>query len=175
MGLITVGLLMFRELSSHTPYLYVLACLVPLGSGMALTMSPMSTSIMSAVPARRAGAGSAMNDATRELGAALGVAVLGSVAASRYSSVLEQAVAGLSASARGNARSSLAGALHVAGQLHAGPSRGLIVDAQNAFIDGIHLAVTLGAVLTAAAAVITYRYLPREPAPEASLLAREPH
>ena len=47
-------------------------------------MSPMTASIMAAVPARRAGAGSAMNDATRELGAALGIAVLGSVAASRY-------------------------------------------------------------------------------------------
>jgi hypothetical protein len=60
----------------HTPYLYILASLLPFISGMALTMSPMTGSIMSAVPPRRAGAGSAMNDASRELGAALGVAVL---------------------------------------------------------------------------------------------------
>ena len=58
-------------------------------------MSPMTASIMSAVPARRAGAGSAMNDATRELGAALGIAVLGSVAASRYSSRPRPALHGL--------------------------------------------------------------------------------
>ena len=47
---------------------------------------------MSAVPESRAGAGSAMNDATRELGAALGVAVLGSIAASQYSSHLHDAL-----------------------------------------------------------------------------------
>ena len=54
-------------------------------AGFALAMSPMTASIMSAVPPRRAGAGSAMNDASRELGAALGVAVMGSLAASKYS------------------------------------------------------------------------------------------
>ena len=52
----------------------------------------MTASIMSAVPPRRAGAGSAMNDATRELGAALGVAVLGSVAASRYGAQIAPAL-----------------------------------------------------------------------------------
>ena len=62
---------------------------------MALAMSPMTAAIMSAVPARRAGAGSAMNDATRELGAALGVAVLGSIAASQYSSHLHHALGAL--------------------------------------------------------------------------------
>src|SRR5439155_1131502 len=82
--------------------------------GMALSMSPMTSAIMSAVPPRRAGAGSAMNDATRELGAALGVAVLGSLAASRYATSLEHALAGLSGSARATARASLAGALDVA-------------------------------------------------------------
>ena len=54
-------------------------------TGMALAMSPMTAAIMSAVPPRRAGAGSAMNDATRELGAALGIAVMGSIASSQYS------------------------------------------------------------------------------------------
>ena len=74
MGGVTVGLLMFRGLTPHTHYWYVLLSIVPLVTGMALSMSPMTASIMSAVPPRRAGAGSAMNDATRELGAALGIA-----------------------------------------------------------------------------------------------------
>src|SRR4051794_1455573 len=85
---ITVGMLMYRFIGPHTPYWYILISLVPLVSGMALSMSPMTASIMSAVPARRAGAGSAMNDATRELGAALGIALMGSLAASRYTSLL---------------------------------------------------------------------------------------
>ena len=72
-------------------------------TGIALSMSPMTASIMSAVPPRRAGAGSAMNDATRELGAALGIAVLGSVAASRYASSIAPALRGLSRSDQASA------------------------------------------------------------------------
>ena len=54
--------------------------------GMALTMTPMTTQLMAAVPRDRAGMGSATNDTTRELGGALGVAVLGSLLASQYTS-----------------------------------------------------------------------------------------
>ena len=75
---------MLATLGVHSAYAFMVICFIPLTGGIALTMSPMTASIMSAVPPRRAGAGSAMNDATRELGAALGIAVLGSVAASRY-------------------------------------------------------------------------------------------
>ena len=64
-----------------------------LAGGMALTMSPMTTQLMSAVPRDRAGIGSAMNDTTRELGGALGVAVLGSLVTSQYTSGLADAVA----------------------------------------------------------------------------------
>jgi hypothetical protein len=70
-----------RVTAVDTPYLVILGCLACCTSGFALAMSPMTAAIMSAVPQRRAGAGSAMNDASRELGAALGVAVMGSLAA----------------------------------------------------------------------------------------------
>ena len=77
--------LLFRGLdAAHVVRVRAWSASCPLTTGIALAMSPMTASIMSAVPPRRAGAGSAMNDATRELGAALGIAVLGSVAASRY-------------------------------------------------------------------------------------------
>src|SRR5436305_15211180 len=52
---VAVGLLMFRALTPHTPYWYVLISMVPLVSGIALSMSPMTASIMSAVPNRRPG------------------------------------------------------------------------------------------------------------------------
>ena len=146
--------------------------------GIALTMSPMTASIMSAVPPRRAGVGSAMNDATRELGAALGVAVLGSLAASRYTAKVARSLVGLTPAARHTADSSVAGALQVAADLK-DPDAGhiLATGAQTAFIDGIHLAVTVGAAIAAAAAVIVLRYLPhvtthdagRPRAPEAAV------
>src|SRR4029077_319391 len=101
----------------NTPFLYILGALCLSSSGFALAMSPMTASIMSAVPARRAGAGSATNDATRELGAALGVAVLGSLAASKFASGLKDVTARLSPADQRNARSSLSDALAVAHRL----------------------------------------------------------
>ena len=162
MVFITLGLLMFRGLSLDTPYWYVLASLIPLVSGIALTMSPMTAAIMSAVPARRAGAGSAMNDATRELGAALGVAVLGSLAASHYTHAVDGLTSQLSSGQQASASSSLAGALDVASQLPAAAGRLLTVGAQHAFIGGIHEAVTIGALLTAVSAIVVYRFLPHQ-------------
>ena len=160
MVLIAFGFLMFRALAVDTPYWYVLLAFLPLVGGIALTMSPMTAAIMGAVPARRAGAGSAMNDATRELGAALGVAVLGSVAASHYASAMGKVVSHLPAGQRGSAETSLAGALETAAKLPAAAGHALTLGAQDAFIGGIHLAVTVGAILAAVAAVIVYRYLP---------------
>jgi EmrB/QacA subfamily drug resistance transporter len=160
MILITVGLLMFRALGVHTSYWYVLAAFVPLVGGIALTMSPMTASIMGAVPTRRAGAGSAMNDATRELGAALGVAVLGSVAASHYASAMTKLVGHLSPAQSAEAKTSLSGALGEAAKLPATAGRALTLGAQEAFIGGVQLAVTVGAILAAVSAVIVYRYLP---------------
>ena len=169
MGLVAGGLLLFRGVGLHTSYVYILVCLVPLVVGIAMTMSPMTAAIMSAVPSRRAGAGSAMNDATRELGAALGVAVLGSIAASQYSAKVEPLVANLPASVRSTATSSIAGAIQTANGLQGAAGRALTLGAQHAFVDGVHFAVTVGAVLAAIASVVVFRYLPRVLAPEGAL------
>jgi EmrB/QacA subfamily drug resistance transporter len=157
---IALGLGLLIGLTTHTPYAYVIMCLVPLTTGIALSMSPMTASIMSAVPPRRAGAGSAMNDATRELGAALGIAVLGSVAASRYASTIAPALRGLSKADQSSARTSIAGAIHVASTLPRAAGEALASSASHAFIGGIHLAVVVGATLALISAVIVYRKLP---------------
>src|SRR4051794_16898071 len=161
---IAVGLLMFRALTPHTPYWYVLVSIVPLVSGIALCMSPMTASIMSAVPARRAGAGSAMNDATRELGAALGIALRGSLAASRYPASLSRVTAHLPAAIRHQSNVSLADAQSAADKLGGVAGHALTAGANHAFIDGIQLAVTAGAILAAVAAIFVYRNLPSEAA-----------
>jgi len=166
---VAVALLMFRGLDVHTSYWYVLAAVVPLVSGIALAMSPMTAAIMSAVPPRRAGAGSAMNDATRELGAALGIAVMGSLAASQYTHKVDVLTKALPPSTRAAARTSLADAIAAAGKLPAGAGRALVQGADHAFIDGIHMAVVVGALLAFAAAVIVWRNLPSQLASEASL------
>jgi Na+/melibiose symporter-like transporter len=161
MGLISLGFVLFARLGVDTSYAYVLVCVVFLVSGISLTMSPMTAAIMSAVPPRRAGAGSAMNDATRELGAALGVAVLGSIAASRYSSGLGTAVRSLSTADQAAARTSLAGALQTAAHLPGAGAAALVSAADQAFVSGIHFAATAGAVLAGSAALVVLRFLPR--------------
>ena len=154
------GLLMFTGVRATSPYAYVLVSLCVFATGLALTMSPMTASIMSAVPARRAGAGSAMNDTTRELGAALGVAVLGSIAASRYTARAGDVIARLPAGARHEADSSLAGALSAAARLPRSSALAVQSGARLAFLDGLHLACLSGVGLALVAAVVVLRYLP---------------
>jgi EmrB/QacA subfamily drug resistance transporter len=159
--LVAGSLLLLRALEVDTSYWYILVSIVPMVSGMALAMSPMTASIMSAVPPNRAGAGSAMNDASRELGAALGVAVMGSLAASQYATAIDALTSSLPAEAQEVAGQSLAGALHVAGELGGAAGQALSAGADAAFVDGVHLAVTVGAVLAAVAASLVLRFLPR--------------
>jgi hypothetical protein len=128
--------------------------------GMAVAMSPTTGLLMSAVPRERAGMGSAMNDTTRELGGALGIAVLGSVTAGQYASHLGAAVRGLPAGAAAVARSSLAGALATAAQ--AGPAGTPVVQAAKAaWMSGLTTAMAVGAVIIAAAATVAWFGLPR--------------
>jgi hypothetical protein len=110
-----------------------------------------------------------MNDASRELGAALGVAVLGSLAASKYSSTLSHLTSTLPSGERDTAQSSLAGALETATKLPELAGKALTTGAEHAFIDGFHLAVTAGALLALTAAALVLRYLPRDVAHEGSM------
>jgi len=133
-------------LDAGSSYWPLLVGLVPLGAGMALAMTPATAAITDALPREKQGVGSAMNDLARELGGALGIAVLGSVLQSGYRTNLD--VTGLPAPAAEQARSSLALATHL------GPR--VAASAESAFVDGLHVALVVGAValLAAAAAVI---------------------
>jgi EmrB/QacA subfamily drug resistance transporter len=170
-GMISVSVAfgLLATLGVHSPYAFMVVCFIPLTGGIALTMSPMTASIMSAVPARRAGAGSAMNDATRELGAALGIAVLGSLAASRYDGQVAKFLHGLTAAQRSTANTSIAGALRVAGKLPQPAAQVLIAGSKGAFVSGLHFAAIGGAVLALLAAVFVLRYLPHSLVPEGAM------
>src|SRR5204863_1989397 len=111
------GHLVMSQLCVGSIYGHLALALVILSEGMGLTMAPSTASIMSSLPLAKAGVGSAMNDTNRELGGALGVAVIGSLAAGRYRGHLAAALGPLPAPFRAAARSSLGGALGVANQL----------------------------------------------------------
>ena len=162
-GLLTVasGMALLSRVQVSTGYWMLVAVMSLLAVGMALSMAPMTNAIMSGVPRAKAGVGSAMNDTSRELGGALGVAVLGSIVTSQYTSSLEPSLKALPPAAAEAARDSLAGALGVAAQM--GPAGADLVDsAQKAFVDGMGAALIVGAALIAVAAFVARRLLPAD-------------
>jgi EmrB/QacA subfamily drug resistance transporter len=160
MGLVVVGLLVLSRLEVGSPLAMVFLVLVPMAAGVAITGTPLTTLVMASVPLGRAGVGSAMNDTSRELGGALGVAVLGSVVGTRFTSSLDPALAGLPAGAEAAAHGGLAGALGVAERLP-GPAGAELADAARAaFVDGLSSAALVAAGLVLVAAVAARLLLP---------------
>src|SRR3546814_14460167 len=80
--LVTASLLLFNTLDAGSDMLHVILISMVMGLGMANIMAPATDSIMGSLPRAKAGVGSAVNDTTRQVGGAVGVAVLGSVLAS---------------------------------------------------------------------------------------------
>jgi len=149
-----------------TPVWVICVFFFVLPLGMGNVMAPGTQAVMSAVPNEKAGVGSAMNDLNRQVAGALGVAVIGSVSSSVYSSKVESATADLPPQAAHAASDSIGGAVGVAGHLPAGASDALTAAASGAFTDALGLALLVGSAVVLAGAVLVKRYLPdtRSPA-----------
>jgi EmrB/QacA subfamily drug resistance transporter len=151
-GLVLVGVSFawVSTASTATPYIEIVGQMVLAGLGMGF------------VPKEKAGIGSAVNDATRELGATLGVAIIGSVFASLYASGIQDAAGTLPAPALDTASESIGAALAVSNQL--GPAGRPLLDAsQTAFFDGFQLGCLVAAGVLIAGAGFAARYLPSRP------------
>ena len=125
---------------------------------MGAAMTPATSAITEALPASQQGVGSAMNDLSRELGGALGIAVVGSVLSSVYRNhfALPHLPAGappVPSNVLMQAKDSFAMAAHVGGP---------IADAgSTAFVDGLQAALIICSVAALAAAVLVGVLLPR--------------
>lgn len=161
MTLTGVGVLLLSGLDASSTYGQVLIGMFVMAAGMGLTMTPMTDLIMSSVPRDKAGVGSAMNDTTRELGTTLGVAILGSLLSSAYSSGLPAGVDRLPDDAREAVTGSLGGALAVSEQIGGDLGRQLADAAKAAWSDGVQLAFLVGAGIVFAAAIISFAFLDR--------------
>ncbi|MGH9190276.1 MAG: MFS transporter [Acidimicrobiales bacterium] len=150
----------------------VLAGLVVLGMGMGLTMAPATESIMGSLPRHKAGVGSALNDTTRQVGGALGVAVLGSLLASSYQSSLDGAMAGsgLPRALADAGRSSVGGAVAAAQRLGGEPGRALAAAARRAYVDGMATGVLVAAGVALVGAVVALAFLPSRAPSEAVVI-----
>jgi predicted MFS family arabinose efflux permease len=148
------GLVAFGRLDAHSGFMPLLVAQVILAVGIGLAMTPATNAIVSSLPAEKQGVASAVNDTTREIGTALGIAIMGSTFATGYRHALDSHLAGLPTSAADQAREAPALALQVAGGLgHQGEA--LVRATQDAFTSGMRLAMLLGAILLAGIAVYT--------------------
>jgi len=88
MTLVGCSLLIFAQLQPDSAYLFLLPGMVLGGLGMAITMTPMTAAALSSVPVDKAGVGSGMLNTFRQVGGALGIAVMGAILANGSNSAL---------------------------------------------------------------------------------------
>jgi EmrB/QacA subfamily drug resistance transporter len=172
LALMGMGFLWISTSSLETSYLEIVGQMIVVGTGMGLTSAPATEAIMGVVPKEKAGVGSAVNDATRELGGTLGVAVIGSVFASIYVNAMEtsRAAALLPAELLDRAKESVGAALFGAQELAtANPEAGrlLATAAQNAYFDGFQVGCIVAAGIALAGAVFAAIVLPARPSEKA--------
>jgi hypothetical protein len=178
-GLVSLaaGLVWASTVSASTSYGAIVCSMVLLGAGIGLTSAPATESIMGAVSDAKAGIGSAINDATRILGATLGVAVIGSIFASLYTSELDTALtARVPDAAAAAAHDSVGGAFAAAAQLDAAGHTGLAVAlrdaASTAFFKGFGAACLVAAAVALAGAALAAWLIPAQP-PRASVAGED--
>lgn len=174
--MVVLSLILFTTLDAGSSTWHVVVVVGLIALGMGNVMAPATDSIMGSLPPAKAGVGSAVNDTTRQMGGAVGVAVLGSLLVSRYNSRIVHLLRGrvpvsLIAQSKGGVGQALALVQQPAGQ----PYRAAIIKAANtSFVSGFHLAAIAAAAVIALAAIGVVGWLParahdhdHEDAPEA--------
>jgi hypothetical protein len=162
LALVGISFAWVSTASTATPYIEIVGQMILAGLGMGFTTAPATEAIMGVVPKEKAGVGSAVNDATRELGATLGVAIIGSVYASLYASGIRDAAGTVPAPALNAAGESIGAALAVSNQLGAA-GHSLLEASQKAFFDGFRIGCLVASGVLLAGAVFAARFLPSRP------------
>jgi hypothetical protein len=173
MALMGIGLLDLSTAGVHTAYPPIALAVAIMGAGMGLVMAPASTTIMTTVPAHQAGAGSAINDTIREVGGALGIAIIGSLAAAVYRSRLTHVLTAQHAPGLvvHVAASSVAAADAAGQQAGRAPGSELVAAAHSAFVNAMAMGVRVAAAVALVAAVAAVFALPRRHQPQATQIA----
>ena len=155
----------YRVGAVNTSYLSIAIgmCLTSLGLG--ITMSPATNSIMGSIPVDEAGVGSAMNDTTRQIGGALGVAILGTLLNSTYAGRIDQIIwpAPLPSQALSGIRGGIQGAHITAAtvqQQSPAIAQLIIKKADEAFTYGMVHTLLIASIIMAAASVLVLIIVP---------------
>ena len=157
--LISLGFFLLHDIQVDSTYLDQLWRWLVLSVGIGLITAPATSAIMTAVPDNKQGVASAVNDAGREIGAALGIAVAGSILAASYSDQISPALVAFPEPVRGPASESLAHALKASTML--GPRGDQLASvSETAFVHAMQTSVLVIAIIAAVAAVLIGLWAP---------------
>ncbi|MFI9796518.1 MFS transporter [Streptomyces sp. NPDC052302] len=163
MVLIAATLASFATFEADTPIWLLEVIFFLMGAAMAHIMTPISVVIMQALPREKAGSASALSNTFRQVGGALGIAVLGSVLSTAYRGGIEDHLTALPAGVRHTAGESIEATLGVAEKL--GPrGEALVGPAHDAFLHAMHVTALWGAGIAVLGAVVVGLFLPGRPA-----------
>ena len=161
MLLVALVLVVVSRWDAATPDWQIMLTLFALALAMANVMAPATDAVMGAVPEAKAGIGSAMNDLVRQMGGALGVAVIGSIMNTVYRGEMADVVAGLPipAAAARAAGDSVGAATTIAAQL--GAAGAALGDAARlAWVDALGVAGPVAATIAVLSAILVARFMP---------------
>ncbi|MEV6838608.1 MFS transporter [Streptomyces sp. NPDC051133] len=160
--LIAATLGAFATFEADTPIWLLEIVFFLMGTGMAHIMTPTSVVIMQALPREKAGSASALSNTFRQVGGALGIAVLGSVLSAAYRNGIEGKLGPLPAALRDKAGESIEATLGIAEKL--GPrGRALVDPADASFLHAMHVTALCGVGVALVGAVVTALFLPGKP------------
>ena len=143
LAIVAFGLLVLSRSTVGGDYAIVALGLVITAAGMGLTTAPSTGAIMQSLPLPKAGVGSTVNDTTREVGGALGVAVFGSIVTSRFHVAIVDKVSGLPAAAT----RSLGAALEHAATLPGGRGAAVASAARDSYVHGFDTTLVIAATV----------------------------
>jgi predicted MFS family arabinose efflux permease len=172
LALMAVGLLAFALIKVDSGDVFIAVLLFVCSAGIGLAMTPATDAIMGALPPDQFGVGSAVNDTTREIGGALGIAILGSLFAAAYADRLRpQLPEGVPADVARIITESLAGALAVAEQVGGAVGEALTTAAQQAFVESMALTTVVGAVIAFGGVLVAVVWMPHRPSDHVAAVA----
>jgi EmrB/QacA subfamily drug resistance transporter len=170
LSMVTFGLLTMTTFQVDTSYGNIIWKLIIMAMGMGLVMAPATDSVMGSLPLAKAGVGSAVNDTTRQVGGALGVAIIGSVLSSTYGNAVGGFFANkpfVPSEAVAAAQGQLGAVPDVAKGIAAAPVPGaqqvadsLVSTANQAFVSALHWGVVVAAAATAFGIFVAAMFLP---------------
>ncbi len=174
--LVLIALLSMTTLQVDDTYSHVVWMMILMAGGMGLTMAPATSSVMNSVPREKAGVGSAMNDTTRMVGGALGLAISGSVFSTVYRNKLKDfpeikelfsnmKASGVSSAERQELLAGISDSLGKAlGIAQTSPDQttqnSIIHGAQSSFVHGMHAGLYMSAAATVIAIIVAILWLP---------------